>query len=79
MYLYNYYPQRQNAIGWFIACDSADCKQRGTKWSAEGAERVPSQPVLRKPLSVKNLAISEKNYLSLIIENIRYDGKVSLR
>ena len=29
--------------------DSADCKQRGTKRSAEGAERVPSQPATRKP------------------------------
>ena len=29
--------------------DSVDCKQRGTKWSAEGAVRVPSQPAQRKP------------------------------
>ena len=55
--MYNYLlPQ----IGWswlifsgpkrsFGRRDSADCKQRGTKWSAEGAERVPSQPASRKP------------------------------
>ena len=28
--------------------DSADCKQRGTKWSAEGIERVPSQAAMHK-------------------------------
>ena len=33
----------------FVQCDNADCKQYGTKWSAEGAEEVPSQPATRKP------------------------------
>ena len=32
--------------------NSADCKQRGTKWSAEGAERVPSQPARENPAAV---------------------------
>ena len=33
----------------FGRCDSADCKHRGTKWSAEGSELVPSQSTSRKP------------------------------
>ena len=28
--------------------DNADCKQRGTKWRAGGAERISSQPASRK-------------------------------
>ena len=32
----------------FGHCDSADCKQHGTKWSAQGPERVPSQTASRK-------------------------------
>ena len=40
--------------------DSDDCKQRGTKWSAEGAERVPSQPASKKKKKKK-----KKNMLPL--------------
>ena len=29
--------------------ERTDCKQRGTKWNAEGAEGVSSQPTSRKP------------------------------
>ena len=28
--------------------DRADCKQRGTKWNAEGSRRITSQPASRK-------------------------------
>ena len=33
----------------FGRSDSADCKQCGMKWSAEGADRVAPQPASRKP------------------------------
>ena len=58
------FPDQSEAL---LRCDSA-CKQRGTKLSAEGAERVPSQSALENPAVVsepKNESTCERTELCL--------------